>query len=76
MNNKSNLCRNINLPSLIECPYCSQLMEEADMPDLFYSDSQNTKGLNTQLKLLKEIQANGYNVVTCGNCGQVLIIKL
>lgn len=75
MDKELNLCKNINSPSLIECPYCSQLMEEADMPDLFYSDSQNTKELRAQLKLLKEIQANGYNIVTCGNCGQVLIVK-
>lgn len=61
--------------TLVKCPHCGEVSEECNMPDLFYSDSTNTKGLNDQLKLLEELQTFGYNVVTCGNCGKVLILK-
>ena len=58
---------------LLCCPHCEHYMEFCDCPDLFYSDASNSKGLNEQLKLLEEMQTHGYNIVTCGNCGQVFI---
>ena len=30
----------------------------------------------TQLEILNEIQNDGYNVVTCGNCGDVVLHKI
>jgi len=30
----------------------------------------------SQLNILKEIQSIGYNVVTCGNCGGVVLHKI
>ncbi len=29
-----------------------------------------------QFKILQEMQMDGYNVVTCGNCGDVVLIDL
>ena len=58
------------------CPYCNFTNEEANFPDLFYEDSNNNLYLKQQLQNLKELQALGYNVVTCGDCGQVFIHKI
>ena len=62
--------------TVIRCPYCGAEMDESNFPDLFYEDADNTKGLNDQCKLLEELQSTGFNVVTCGNCGDVLITKI
>ena len=61
---------------ILKCPNCERYMEFCDCPDLFYTDSNNTKELNEQYKLLQEIQAQGYNIVTCGHCGQVFIHRI
>lgn len=58
------------------CPYCKCTNEKSNFPDLFYEDLNNTLNLKQQLQNLKELQALGYNVVTCGDCGQVFIQKL
>ena len=59
----------------IKCPYCNYENEDCNFPDLFYPDSNFSKELNKQAKLLEELQDHGYNIVTCGNCGQVFITK-
>lgn len=58
------------------CPYCKHINEESNFPDLFYEDSSNDLYLKQQYQNLKELQAIGYNIVTCGDCGQVFIQKL
>lgn len=58
------------------CPYCKYTNEESNFPDLFYEDSNNDLYLKQQLQNLKELQALGYNIVTCGDCGQVFIQKI
>lgn len=30
--------------------------------------------MKEQFKILQEMQSDGYNVVTCGNCGDVILI--
>ena len=60
----------------LKCPYCSYESEDCDFPDLFYQDLNNSSGVNKQYILLQDIQTNGFNIVTCGNCGQVFIQKL
>lgn len=32
--------------------------------------------MKEQLDILKEMQKDGYNVVTCGNCGDVVLHRL
>lgn len=77
---------NINLAEVIHeqkygrlgnliCPYCKYQNEECNFPDLFYDDINNDFYIKQQLQNLKEIQQLGYNIVTCGDCGQVFIHK-
>ena len=56
--------------SIIKCPYCGYESEECDYPDLFYSGDDS---IEEQYKRLQELQAIGYNIVTCGMCGGVII---
>ena len=58
---------------ILKCPHCEHYQGFSDCPDLFYEDSDNNRDINEQLKLLVEMQRKGFNVVTCGNCGQVFI---
>ena len=58
------------------CPYCKYTNEESNFPDLFYEDLNNDLWIKQQYQHLKELQAIGYNIVTCGDCGQVFIVKL
>lgn len=60
----------------LKCPHCEHYQEFCDCPDLFYSDTSNSKEINNQLKLLEEMHTKGFNVVTCGHCGQVFIHKI
>lgn len=60
----------------LSCPYCNWGGEYCDFPDLFYQNADNTIGLNKQYKLLQELWSVGYNIVTCGCCGNPFIIKI
>ena len=57
----------------LTCPYCNYKGDYCDFPDLFYTDMNNTPELDEQYTLLRELWSKGYNIVTCGNCGQVFI---
>lgn len=61
---------------LIRCPYCNYESDESNFPDLFYQDLNNSPEVNKQYRLLEDMWANGFNIVTCGSCGQVFIQKL
>ena len=56
----------------LSCPYCNFTGELCDFPDFFYEEGDDN-ALNEQLKILQEIQELGYNVVTCGHCGDVFL---
>ena len=56
---------------LLKCPYCKQILGYADCPDLFASEDD--EDLEEQEDLLFEMQRAGYNVVVCGDCGQVFL---
>ena len=60
----------------IICPYCKYYSEVSNFPDLFYEDLSNDLYIKQQLQSLRELQSLGYNIVTCGDCGQVFIQKL
>ena len=60
----------------ITCPHCGYIDEDCNFPDLFYTDKNNSKEINRQLNLLQEMQDYGFNVVTCGECGNVFIARL
>lgn len=57
----------------ITCPYCGFTSNKCDFPDLFYDDYDTTYEMKKQLELLTALQELGYNVVICGECGQVFI---
>lgn len=59
----------------LTCPYCKYTSDICNFPDLFYADDDNTDGLNSQFELLLELNSVGYNIVTCGRCGDVFIQK-
>lgn len=58
---------------LLKCPHCKSILDYGDCPDLFASEEEEL--LIKQENLLHEMWKAGYNVVTCGNCGQVFIHK-
>lgn len=59
------------------CPYCGFTSDESAFPDLFYTDDDDTTyEMKKQLELLIALQELGYNIVTCGDCGQVFIQDL
>ena len=59
----------------LTCPYCNYKGDYCDFPDLFYTDSNNTPARDEQYKLLQQLWTKGFNIVTCGECGQVFIHK-
>lgn len=60
----------------LKCPHCECYQDFSDCPDLFYPDDDCTSDLYKQYKLQLELNQNGYNIVTCGHCGQVFIHKI
>jgi hypothetical protein len=59
----------------LTCPYCNMGGGYSDFPDLFYADIDYIPALNEQYELLQQLWTKGFNIVTCGNCGQVFIHK-
>lgn len=57
--------------NLIKCSSCYFESEECDFPDLFYTGCGHPK----QEALQEELQLKGFNIVNCGVCGSVNIIK-
>lgn len=57
----------------LTCPYCGFTSDEYDFLDLFYDDYDTTYEMKKQFELLTALQELGYNVVTCGDCGQAFI---
>ena len=60
----------------LTCPGCHFTDDICSFPDLYCEDIDNTKAINNQVKLQRELLNLGYNIVTCGNCGQVFIYKI
>lgn len=57
----------------LTCPYCNRGGGYSDFPDFITDDMNNTDGEDEQYNLLKELWSKGFNIVTCGDCGQVFI---
>jgi len=32
--------------------------------------------MKEQFKILQKMQSDGYNVVTCGNCGDIILVEI
>lgn len=61
---------------ILKCPHCETYHNFCDCPDLLYVDVTRSKDWNEQEKLMAEINSCGYNIVTCGHCGQVFIHRI
>lgn len=58
------------------CPHCKIKID--DNPDLYMGCGEGKtkhqiKAYKKQFKILKKMQAKGFNVVTCGDCGDVIL---
>lgn len=60
------------MTNYVKCPHCGYRGDECNFPDL-YSEFEEKAEYREQYKLLKQMQDLGYNVVTCGMCGNVII---
>ena len=58
----------------IKCPHCKQTMEACDAPDLYYFGEED-KDYQEQYNILCDMQKNGFNVMTCGFCGEIILSK-
>ena len=56
----------------LKCPYCGYESDKSNFPDYFYPGCPYPE----QFKRLIEIQKAGFNIVTCGMCGEPFIQKL
>lgn len=56
----------------LKCPYCGFIDDHCSFPDLFFKGC----GYPLQKKLMDELRNKGYNFVTCGMCGEVIITKI
>lgn len=72
--NKEKVVR-MTLQDLLKCPHCGFEEDLCFFPDLFYPDDYSPQ-YNEQAELLEKIQELGYNIVTCGKCGEVFIERL
>lgn len=62
-----------NKNDYIKCPHCDNIVELKDCPD-FWSNEE-CSDYKKQEKILKKIQKCGFNVVTCGICGGIILIE-
>lgn len=60
----------------LTCPYCKYSDDKCNFPDFFVEDDNTSPEIRNQNFLLKGIQSCGYNVVTCGMCGQVFLHEI
>lgn len=60
----------------LQCPYCGMVGDCCDFPDFIIDDCDNTAGEAEQYKLLEKLWDKGFNVVTCGHCGDVFIHEI
>jgi len=57
----------------ITCPHCGFTEEPCFFPDLYQTEVYEGNKYNEQAVLLDKIQQWGFNVVTCGQCGLVIL---
>lgn len=57
----------------IVCPHCGY--DSNDFPDLFFMGCADEKYDKNQVRIQEYMQADGYNVCTCGQCGGVVLTR-
>ena len=58
----------------LRCPYCGYIGDECDFPDFFVEGDDYSP--HEQVELLHELWKHGFNIVSCGMCGDVFIHKI
>ena len=58
----------------LKCPFCGADGDVCGFPDLFYEADEDD--FPEQCKYQYAIQKAGYNIVTCGCCGDVFIHEI
>lgn len=58
----------------LQCPFCGFTGDFCDFPDLFYEADEES--YNEQYQYQQSLIDLGYNIVTCGHCGDVFIQKM
>ena len=56
----------------IKCPHCNFISDPCDFPDLYCTDTDRNQ-YTEQYELLMKMQKWGFNIVTCGHCGSVVL---
>lgn len=57
----------------IKCPHCDNAVELKDCSDLW--SNEKCSDYKKQEKILKRMQKSGFNVVTCGICGGIVLVE-
>lgn len=63
----------VNYIYAIKCPHCGSFTTEENCPDIYANESRSE--FLEQEKILRHMQKVGFNVVTCGDCGHVILIE-
>lgn len=57
---------------MLNCPHCGEIAYYSKYPDLYANEKFPYK---EQEEILKHMQEKGFNVVTCPDCGDVILIE-
>ena len=58
----------------LQCPYCGMIGDYCDFPDLFV-DGDDSSPVE-QVEMLQELWEHGFNIVSCGQCGGIIIHRI
>lgn len=59
----------------LKCPHCNKINNEDEYPDLYYEGCYDGKTYEDQTRIQLGMQKDGWNVLTCPECGQVVLVK-
>lgn len=57
---------------MLNCPHCGEITYYSNYSDLYANEKFPYK---EQEEILKHMQEKGFNVVTCPDCGDVILIE-
>ena len=57
---------------MLNCPHCGEIAYYSNYSDLYANENFPYK---EQEEILKHMQEKGFNVVTCPDCGDVILVE-
>lgn len=61
----------------IKCIHCGETSDPSNYPDLYYEgcspDAEKEKVYNEQALIQERMNSLGFNIVTCGDCGGIIL---